>query len=54
MKKDHKTIEENGCDLIALTEYEGGEPIAYTKSDKELKEWLEADEEHSWFPVDEN
>ena len=50
--KDHKTIEENDCDFIALTEYEGGEPIGYTKSDKELKQWLDADEEHSWFPVD--
>ena len=51
---DHKTIEENACDCIALTEYEGGEPVHYTKSDKELQEWLDADEEHSWFPVDDN
>ena len=51
---DHKTIKENACDCIALTEYEGGEPVHYTKSDKELQEWLDADEEHSWFPVDNN
>lgn len=51
---DNKTIKENACDCIALTEYEGGEPVRYTKSDKELQEWLDANEEHSWFPVDNN
>lgn len=50
--EDNKTIKENECDYIALTEYEGGEPVKFTKSDKELKAWLDADEEHSWFPVD--
>lgn len=48
---DNTTIKENDCDCIALVEYEGGEPVAYTKSDKELDDWLDADQEHSWFPV---
>ena len=48
---DNTTIKENDCDCIALTEYEGGEPVSYTKSDKELDAWLDADPEHSWFPV---
>ena len=51
---DNTIIEENDCDCIALTEYEGGEPVSYTKSDKELKAWLDADPEHSWFPVDDD
>lgn len=53
-KEDNKTIKENECDYIALTEYEGGEPVKFTKSDKELETWLDADEEHSWFPVTED
>ena len=48
---DNKTIRDNDCDLIALIEYEGGEPIDYTESDKELEDWLNADKKHSWFPV---
>ena len=52
--KDHETLIENDCDLIALTEYEGGEPVDYTKSDKELEDWLNEDEEHSWFPVEDD
>lgn len=51
---DNTIIKENDCDCIALTEYEGGEPVSYTKSDKELKAWLDADPEHSWFPVDDD
>ena len=39
-------------DLIALTLYEGGEPIAYVKSEEDLQAWLEADSKHSWFPVE--
>lgn len=50
-KKYHQTIEENGYDLIALTLYEGGEPVKYTKSDKVLNAWLNQDENHSWFGV---
>jgi len=50
--KDHKTIEENQCDLIALTLYEGGEPIGYTESDADLYHWLSMDKKHSWFPVE--
>lgn len=49
---DRKTLEENNCDLIALTLYEGGEPIDYTKSDKELADWLNVDTKHSWYPVE--
>lgn len=51
---DHKTIRENDCDRLALTQYEGGEPVYFTTSDKELEDWLNADPEHSWFPVDLN
>jgi hypothetical protein len=50
-KKYNQTIEENGYDLIALTLYEGGEPVKYTKSDKVLNAWLKQDENHSWFGV---
>jgi hypothetical protein len=50
-KMYRQTIEENGYDLIALTLYEGGEPIKYTKSDKVLNAWLKQDENHSWFGV---
>jgi hypothetical protein len=46
-----KTIKQNGYDLIALTTYEGGEPIRYTRSDKELNAWLKQDKSHSWFGV---
>ena len=46
-----KTIKQNGYDLIALTIYEGGEPIKYTRSDKELNAWLKQDKNHSWFGV---
>lgn len=48
----YTTLRDNDCDLIALTEYEGGEPIHYVKSDEELEDWLKADEKHSWFPVE--
>jgi hypothetical protein len=51
MTQDNIKLMANGCDTIALTEYEGGEPIGYTKSDKELENWLNADLKHSWFPV---
>jgi hypothetical protein len=50
-KSDRQIIKENGYDLIALTIYEGGEPIKYTKSDKVLDTWLKQDENHSWFGV---
>jgi hypothetical protein len=48
---DTKTIMKNGYDLIALTMYEGGEPVRFTKSDKELNDWLKESESHSWFGV---
>ena len=50
-KTNRQIIKENGYDLIALTMYEGGEPIKYTKSDKVLNSWLKQDENHSWFGV---
>ena len=50
-KSDRQIIKENGYDLIALTMYESGEPIKYTKSDKVLNSWLKQDENHSWFGV---
>jgi hypothetical protein len=46
-----KTIKKNGYDLIALTMYEGGEPVRFTKSDKELNDWLKQDNNYSWFGV---
>ena len=47
---DNKTITENDCDLIALTD--NGKVISYTTSDKELYAWLNESETHSWFCVD--
>lgn len=57
LKEDKKnlhytTLKDNDCDLIALTDYEGGEPVDYVKSDEELEDWLKADKKHSWFPVE--
>lgn len=47
---DNKTIKQNDCDLLALT-YDG-EIIAYTKSDKELNNWLGLGKGHDWFCVE--
>ena len=49
--KHFQTLTDNDCDRIALTEYEGGEPVKYVVTDEDLQSWLDADEEHSWFPV---
>lgn len=44
-------ITKNDCDYIALTNYEGGKPIDFTKLDMVVNDWL-IDKEHSWYCVE--
>lgn len=53
-KYHYETLKANNCDYLALTKYEGGEPVDFVKSDEELEERLNADKHHGRFPVEVN